>query len=291
MNKKINRLLKLHYCCQGDFQTVKKFYEYDPNFETYEYLSEYDLQTKVKIPPKKSAQLSQLFQSVKIENLNQMYKQKGIQCITVFHDAYPELLKSIYDPPWVLYCKGNGELLNHKPTLSVVGTRHPSNLALHELNVILAPLVLQGFVIVSGAALGIDKMAHEIAMKYIGKTIAVLGYGLDWVYPKSNEGVLKQMKEGQLLVTEYPPYVRPQKWFFPQRNRIISGLTQATFVVEAKEQSGSLITCDLALQQGRNVLAMPGRISDEESKGTNQLIQQGAKLVLSANDILEEYLF
>lgn len=265
--------------------------DYDPSLEKIEYLTEYDLRSKVKIPPKKSAQLIYLFQTVKIENVIRMYNQKGIKFVTVFQDNYPPLLKSIYDPPWVLYYKGNHTLLQNKRSLSVVGTRHPSNLALHELPIILAPLIMQGYIIVSGAALGIDKMAHDLAMKYNGGTIAVLGYGFDWIYPKANEQSLIKMMEEQLVVTEYPPYVRPQKWYFPQRNRIISGLTQATFVVEAKAKSGSLITCDLALQQGRNVLAMPGRISDEESKGTNHLIQQGAKLVMSADDILEEYLY
>ncbi|MDQ0253725.1 DNA processing protein [Evansella vedderi] len=291
MKNRIDNLLKLHYCCRGDYQLVKKLSTLDPQFSSIDIFTKDLLTNQLHIPPKQSSQIIHSFQSVKIEKLKAYYEEKRIQYFTVFDKEYPSLLKSIYDPPWVLYYQGDKSLLKASNRfLSVVGTRHPSDYVYNELKDILSPVIESGLVIVSGLALGIDRMAHELAIEKMGKTIAVLGYGHDFVYPKSNETLFHYLKENQLVISEYPPFVRPQKWFFPQRNRIISGLSEATFVVEAKEKSGSLITSDLAIQQGRDVFALPGRISNVESKGTNQLIQEGAKMVLSPNDILEEYL-
>lgn len=140
--------------------------------------------------------------------------------------------------------------------LSVVGTRHPSEHAWVEMKSILEPVIKKGITIVSGLALGIDRMAHELAVAHSGKTAAVLGYGLDHVYPAANKKIFTELKEKRLLISEYPPYIKPQKWHFPERNRIISGLSPAVFVVEAKERSGSLITAELAVRQNRDVLAV-----------------------------------
>lgn len=228
-------------------------------------------------------------QEVHVEYLKEELFHNNIFFTHVFEDEYPSLLKEIYDPPWILYGKGDQTILDHFQRLSVVGTRHPSAFIKHEMNVILSPIINKPLTIVSGMALGIDAMAHELTIRNQGKTIAVLAYGLNHLYPKSLNRLKDVMQQSQLVLTEYPPYVRPQRWHFPERNRIISGLSQATLVVEAKEKSGSLITSDCALQQNRDVFALPGRISQQQSIGTNRLIQQGAKIILNSDDILEEY--
>lgn len=282
-------LLLLHYCCSGNYDTIKKFFVYDPTFSTIHTLTSKEIHEKLQIQYGKAKRIAELLKMIKVEHLLQAIKRKKICYTTIFRDDYPPLLKTIFDPPWVLYYVGNPSLLTYVPALSVVGTRHPSDLARRELRTILSNELCNKIMIVSGLALGIDALAHEIAIERNGNTIAVLAYGFDYVYPKTNEKLYHRLKETQLIITEYPPYVRPQRWQFPERNRIISGISQATFVVEAKEKSGSLITSELALQQGRDVFALPGRISHETSKGTNLLIQDGAKPILSPSDIIDEY--
>ncbi|MDG5788202.1 DNA-processing protein DprA [Evansella sp. AB-P1] len=289
MNRKQRNLLLLHYCACGNYQLVKKFYDHDPTFATIHQLTPQQLINQLKITKKKSYELVLNLRKVNVNSLLQEYIRKDIHYLTIFDDDYPKSLKSIYDPPWIIYFQGNKSLLYNHMSLSVVGTRHPSKYIYEELQKILIPVIKKDVSIVSGLALGIDRMAHELTLNNNGKTIAVLGFGLDWVYPAAHSSLFQRMKEKNLIITEYPPYLRPQKWHFPERNRIISGLSSATFVVEAKDKSGSLITADLALQQGRDVFALPGRISNVESQGTNKLIQDGAKIILSENDILEEY--
>lgn len=282
-------LLHLHYCCGGNFRIVKKYYEYDPTFLKLHSLKKDDLTKILQIPFSKASTLVDRLSSVSIPSILHELTTKNISFITVFHQQYPVLLKNIFDPPWVIYYQGDFSLFHKQPLLSVVGTRHPSSFIQNELKIILLPVIQAGISIVSGFALGVDKMAHHLTIEEKGHTIAVLGYGLNWIYPNSNASLFQEIRTNHLIISEYPPYVRPQKWHFPERNRIISGLSTATFVVEAKEKSGSLITSDLALQQGRDVFALPGRISDSESQGTNKLIQEGAKIILRATDILEEY--
>ncbi|ADU30770.1 DNA-processing protein DprA [Evansella cellulosilytica] len=288
MNKMKENLLLLHYCCHGNYHLVKKISTINPTFLSLSTLEEKHLIEQLKIPLKRARQIIYLLRNVSIEKLKEEYKNKNIHYVTIFDDDYPKLLKEIFDPPWILYYQGNSQYLSNT-CLSVVGTRHPSEIVYRELTEILEPVVKSGITIVSGLAIGIDSMAHELTMKKKGRTIAVLGYGLDWVYPKSNEQLLNDIKHQHLVLTEYPPYVKPQRWQFPERNRIISGFSKATFVVEAQDKSGSLITADLAVQQNRDIFALPGRIFEVTSVGTNKLIQDGAKMILQAKDILEEY--
>lgn len=215
------------------------------------------------------------------------YKRKKIKIVSVFDAGYPPLLREIYDPPWVLYCKGNVSLFGTPRMLSVVGTRRPSRTGLQALRKILAPLVADGWGVVSGLADGIDSAAHRLALN--ARTIAVLGSGFEHVYPHGAQPLADEIASSHLLVSEYPPDTRAEPWQFPHRNRIISGLTKGTLVVEAREKSGSLITADQALEQGRDVFAVPGSIFEPRSVGTNRLIQQGAKPVLDAKDIREEW--
>lgn len=215
-------------------------------------------------------------------------KAGDIRAITRFDEAYPERLSHIYDAPWVIYCLGNIKLLNDKKSLSVVGSRNHSADAEPMMKYILTPIVSSGWTIVSGLALGIDTLAHQLALDYHAGTIAVLGSGFKHIYPKENNMLASIIAQNGLLLTEYPPDRRPEKHQFPERNRIISGLSAGTLIVEARKRSGSLITADQAMEQGRDVFCLPGRITDLHAEGTNRLIQQGAKLVMEAKDILDE---
>jgi DNA processing protein len=223
-----------------------------------------------------------------IEKLKK-YEDSQIHCLTIFDDEYPFLLKQIFDPPWVLYFKGDKRLLTRKNTLGVVGARKPTSYGLEALETILLPLVKKKFVIVSGVATGIDAESHKITLREGGGTIGVLGGGLMHIYPKSNFTLAEEIVNKGLLISETPPEVKAEPWMFPIRNRIISGLSQGVFVVEAKERSGSLITAQAALEHGREVFALPGNVTSPESLGTNQLISDGAKLVFSSRQIEEEF--
>ncbi len=214
---------------------------------------------------------------------------RKIATTTIFDENYPALLRQIYDPPWVLYGIGNFSLI-HTKQIGVVGTRYPTKLGEKSIEKILPSLIDNQWTIVSGLAKGIDSLAHEQTIAHNGYTVAVLGSGLQYPYPPSNLELFQEICKNHLVISEYPPNVPPAKWQFPARNRIISGLSKAILVVEAQERSGSLITADQALEQGRDVYAVPGPIFSPKSDGTNFLIQQGAKLIRSAEDILIENL-
>jgi len=216
------------------------------------------------------------------------YKDKEIHTITFFDQEYPSYLKEIYQPPWVLFARGDITLLQGEPKLAVVGSRQATQYGKNAIRLIFPELIAGGVVIVSGLAKGIDALAHEYAMKNGGKTIAVIAGGLYHIYPKENVSLADEMFKTQLVLSEYPPDTKPQKWHFPARNRIISGLAKGTFIVEAKRKSGSLITANYAVNEGRDVFSLPGSIFNPYSMGANGLIQQGAKLVTKAEDILEE---
>lgn len=207
--------------------------------------------------------------------------------LTLRDDAYPSLLREIYDPPLVLHVRGDPSLLA-TPMVAVVGSRRASPYAVNAAKSLTRPLVQAGLTIVSGLARGVDAAAHEAALDAGGRTVAVLGNGIDLVYPRANARLFERIAKEGLLVSELPPGSPPKQEHFPVRNRIISGLTYGTVIVEASRRSGSLITARMAAEQGREVFAVPGPIFAEGSEGTHRLIQYGAKLVHDANDILEE---
>ena len=202
-------------------------------------------------------------------------------------EDYPELLRGIPGPPTLLYIVGNAEAL-HMPALSIVGSRNPSRGGKETAYEFAKYLGRSGFCIVSGLAQGIDSSAHEGALAGGAMTVAFLGHGIDRVYPSANRDLAHRISQNGALVSEYPLGSPPRREHFPQRNRLISGLSLGTLVVEAARRSGSLITARLAGEQGREVFAIPGSIHNPLSRGCHQLIKQGAKLVESADDIVSE---
>ena len=216
------------------------------------------------------------------------YETNDITVITIFDNEYPKYLKEIYQPPWALFVKGDLSLLEKEPKLAVVGSRQATQYGRNAIRLIFPELIDNGVLIVSGLAKGIDALAHEYAIKNGGKTIAVIAGGLYHIYPKENMSLALEIMKTQLVISEYPPDTKPLRWHFPARNRIISGLAAGTFIIEAKRKSGSLITANYAVNEGRDVFSLPGSIFNPYSTGANDLIKQGAKLVTRAEDILEE---
>ena len=209
------------------------------------------------------------------------------QIITYNNQAYPLLLKEISAPPSVLFVKGNLQLLSI-PQIAIVGSRNASIDGLKTAKQFAASLAKHQLAITSGLALGIDGYAHDGALASKGKTIAVLGSGLENVYPTKHKSLAKRIIEHGVLVSEFRPDAKPRSEHFPRRNRIISGLSLGVLVVEAALKSGSLITAKYAVEQNRDVFVIPGGIQNPNSIGSNQLIQQGAKLVQCSDDILVE---
>lgn len=214
-------------------------------------------------------------------------EKKGYFLLTREDDAYPGLLREIFDPPYVLYVAGDPGVLN-EPSVAVVGARRPTPLGRAVSERLAKDLAACGLVVVSGMAVGIDSLAHWGALQ-AGRTVAVLGSGLDDVYPKENRNLFRKIAETGAVVSEFPPDARPLAYRFPLRNRVISGLALAVVVVEATRRSGSLITARLALEQNREVMAVPGNITSGLSSGTNWLIKTGAKLVETWEDVVEEF--
>ena len=207
--------------------------------------------------------------------------------VTLVDDEYPALLKEIIDPPLALFYRGDLALLN-KPLVSMVGSRRASAYGANAARALTRPLVESGVGVVSGLARGIDAAAHETALESGGTTIAVLGTGIDVVYPRSHRRLTRAIESRGLVLTEFPPGMPPLAANFPVRNRVISGLSLGTIIVEATSRSGSLITARMAAEQGREVFAVPGSIFSAGSEGTHRLIQYGAKLVHDVQDIIEE---
>jgi DNA processing protein len=200
----------------------------------------------------------------------------------------PSLLLAIHDPPARLYLKGNGDPgLLQEPAVAIVGARACSPYGAQVARILGRELAAAGVVVVSGLARGIDGEAHRGALETDGHTVAVLGCGIDRDYPAAHSTLAKSIGERSLLVSEYQPGVEPAPWRFPARNRIIAGLCAATIVVEARERSGALITADFALEEGREVFAVPGEITSALSAGANSLLRLGATPLTSAADVLE----
>ncbi|MGQ9473699.1 MAG: DNA-processing protein DprA [Candidatus Caldatribacteriaceae bacterium] len=221
------------------------------------------------------------------EKLQREVERENLRVLTIADKAYPPLLRETYRPPFLLYLKGKFDFTQFKNYLAIVGTRNPTPYG-RKATRVLAGELAEHFVIVSGLALGIDGEAHKAAVEKGKISVGVLGNGLHRVYPAVHARLAEEiLDKGGALVSEYPPFWEPRPENFPSRNRIISGLSQGVLIVEAPRKSGAMITASFALEEGREVLAVPGSIFSPQSEGTNYLIAQGAKLVRNAQDVCE----
>jgi DNA processing protein len=233
-------------------------------------------------PPEKNCTESQ------VERLFEEFLKSEARVITFYDHEYPSWLKNIYDPPFVLFYRGKFPK-EEDICVGMVGSRKATAYGRLMAETLAQGLAEKGVWVVSGMARGIDTFSHQGCLKAGGRTIAVLGSGIDVIYPRENRGLYEKIITSGLVVSEFPLGTPPLPQNFPARNRIISGLSRGVIVVEAAEKSGSLITVDFALEQGRDVFALPGPVTSPLSRGTHKLIRQGAKLVETADDILEEY--
>lgn len=225
----------------------------------------------------------------KIKAYDNLLKIRQIGYTYPGHEDYPVSLMNIPDKPEILYYKGDIKPLNDRnmTRLAVVGARKVTSYGMQMVDYLLSGLDGYDVQIISGLAYGVDACAHKFALSHNMYTVGVLGCGADVVYPAANAPIYRKINEQGAVISEYRPGTKPDNWRFPIRNRIISGLADAVLIVEAKEKSGSLITADQALEQGRDVLAVPGRVNDINSRGTNLLIKQGATIVTGVDDIVD----
>lgn len=282
------RLLCIHRCRGITRRTIHLFLKYDSTLQKIYTLSPNALSQLFLLPKNKAHIFHQDLHNLPFKQQLKI-DQSHYKIITIVDESYPDMLKRITDPPLVLYAYGDISLLQHAPKLSVIGTRKPSSEAWKKIYRIVKPLLDQDWLLVSGMAKGIDSFAHLIALNNNRKTIAVLGGGFNHVYPKENIHLFHRIGKSGLVLSEYPPHVPPVRYHFPERNRIISGLSYGTLVIEAMERSGTLITVDQALEQGREVYAVPDSPLIPQTKGCLQMIQDGAKLVINSEDIMEDW--
>ena len=239
------------------------------------------------VGPKLVLQLSLAKESTGVQSQLELCRQNDIQIITRSDSNYPKPLAEIYDPPNLLFCRG--ELLDiDQVAIAIVGTRHASNYGRAIATRLATGLAMAGFTIVSGLARGIDAAAHRAALAAGGRTVAVLGGGLLKMYPPEHAQLAKEIAKSGAVLSESLPMQPPKSGSFPRRNRIVTGLCLGVIVVEAGERSGALISARMAMEQGREVFAVPGRVDSRMSRGCHRLISDGAKLVESIDDVLEE---
>jgi DNA processing protein len=289
VNCSLERLLVLNSIEEIGFKRLNELKE---NFDSIEKI----FAAAQKAPLKKYANqnLSKLLSKIKqaqnkfdLSREHAQIQQEGIKILSVFRKDYPQILREIPGPPIILYLKGE-ILARDKYALAIVGSRRASHYGLQVAENLAAELASRGITVVSGMARGVDSAAHRGALRAGGRTLAILGSGLLNIYPRENKKLSEEISQSGAVISEFPLKSAPLARHFPRRNRIISGLSLGVVVVEAAKTSGALITADFALEQGREVFAVPGQTSSPTSAGTHRLIKQGAKLVESADDILEE---
>ncbi|PYZ98006.1 DNA-protecting protein DprA [Alteribacter lacisalsi] len=291
MNTLRERLLYLQHAAGAGASFVHQLLNADPELSSPFDMNPGQLAKAGKISLSRAGRICGTLKDLQLRRIDlpKLYAKERAGWFTIFDNEYPPLLKTIYDPPAVLFYQGDPSILKNVSPLAVIGPRKPSEEALAIMNTLLPPVLKRKFLIVSGLAEGVDRLAHEISLSWNSPTAAVLGSGFHHIYPRSNVSLARTIAHSNLLLSEYAPWQKPNKWQFPERNRLISGLTKAVLIIEARERSGTMITAGTALEQGRDVFAVPGSPLKKESAGCIRLIQDGAKAVLCSNDILEEF--
>ncbi|WP_185696065.1 DNA-processing protein DprA [Weissella viridescens] len=211
---------------------------------------------------------------------------QNVPTLTILDDAYPFCLKMIAQPPLVLFYAGDLSLLKRK-TVAIVGSRQIQANTLAVLKTWVPELVRQGYTVISGNAAGVDSVVHRLVLGQRGQTIAVIGTGLDYCYPKTNSALQKYISEVGLVLSEYLPWFGPKQWHFPERNRIIVGLTQDVFICQAAQKSGTMVTAEIALDENRNLWVLPGNVLDPAYAGSFDLIREGAQILIDVTDFTQ----
>ena len=272
---------------QIDSRFIKRLYDYFGDIEEAFNASLKDLSQIDGLNIKKAETFIELKKNINPDKVQEEIHKRDIRYLTLENSNYPKMLKNIENPPAVLYYKGNIFDCNLEKTIAIVGSRRASYHAKEELNKIISQFTGTDICIVSGLAAGIDSQAHISALDSNLKTIGVIASGLDFYYPTTNKHLYERIENGNgAVVSEYYPTFEPLKFRFPQRNRIVSGLCYGTLVAEASLKSGALITANLTLEQGRELMCMPGLISNPNTEGIYKLLKNGATLVTCADDIL-----
>lgn len=270
-----------------DSKFIQRLYNYFGDIEIAFNASRNDLSQIEGLNIKKAEKFLKLRDNVNPDSIIEQVVQRNLSFITFDDENYPYLLKNISDPPMVLYIKGDLGSCNLNKTLAIVGSRKASSNAKDVLTKILGEFRGTDISVVSGLASGIDTTAHQAALANNLKTIGVIASGFDFVYPTANRDLYKKIEQGGgAILTEYFPTVQPLHFRFPQRNRIVSGISYGTLVAEAALKSGALITANLCLEQGRELMCIPGLVSNPNTQGVYKLLKQGASMVTSAEDIL-----
>lgn len=287
-NKKLKYFIGLNHFSKFGPVRIKKIENYFPDAETAFGASIKDF-TKAGIEEKIASEFISMRKNLSPDKIIFELEKENIKTVCQEDEIYPKLLKEIFDPPPLLYYRGN-LFDDHKFSLAIVGSRKSTHYGEQIIEKIIPGLIQNNFTINSGLALGIDSLAHKTTLKSQGKTIAVLGTGIDnkSIYPSYNKKLALEIIENDgALVSEFPPGTPPLRHHFPQRNRIVSGMSNGILVIEAAQKSGALITARLGLEHNREVMAVPGNIFSSASTGPNLLIKEGAKSITSTNDILE----
>lgn len=261
------------------FNNIESIWNYSFDIDK-KLLLDYD-NKKIKISLKKA------WDKVQLEGLLKKNLNEGIETVNFNEDGYPKELRNYENSPSVLFYKGNIDKLNQSYNVGIIGSRDCSIYGKNSANLISKELSGNGINIISGMARGIDACAHKACIENGGYTCAVLGSGIDVIYPKENRGIYNMILKNGCIISEFLPGTKPYSYNFPMRNRIISGLSNTVIVVEAGESSGSLITANLAVEQGKDVVAVPGSIFSDQSKGTNKLIRDGAYPFTDFTDLFD----
>lgn len=270
-----------------DSAFIMRLYNYFGDIEAAYNANEREFENIDGLSVKKAQNFVEARKNLDIEKVFNEVEKRSIGFLTFEDENYPQMLKEIYHPPAVLYYKGDLSRINFNKTLAVVGSRKSSTYAKDALKLILSGLRNTDITIVSGLAAGIDTAAHNLAIEFGLKTIGVIASGFDYTYPASNKKLYEDIeREHGVIFSEYYPTFEPLKYRFPQRNRIVSGLSYGTLVAEASLKSGALITANLTLEQGRELMCIPGMITNPNTQGIYKLLKNGATLVTEANDIL-----